>query len=687
MPPSNVPDFVADPALPFLAGGGDMGARIRAHDWAQTPLGPPDGWPSALRVTLGICLNSNVPTAIYWGDDLRLLYNDAWAPIPAEKHPWALGRPAREVWPDIWAVIGPQFADVLSSGLGFSTFDQMLPMERGGRIERTHWNYSFTPIRDERGAIVGIFNQGHETTDQVRTRTELEESQRRIELALGASSRVGTWHWDIVANRLSADPRFADLYGVSVAEAREGAPLERYTSNIHPEDLPAVSAAIAHALRTGDVLSEEYRLLQADGSVKWVVAQGRVAFAADGTPESFPGVVYDITAMKQAQLHAEEQLRQAQKMEAIGQLTGGIAHDFNNLLSGIAGWLSVLQVRVTQGRTDDLARYVALARNATRRASTLTHRLLAFSRKQALAPRLLAVDRLVREMEDLIHRSVGPDIALEVRVDGDTSTARVDPNQLESALLNLCINARDAMPGGGRIGITVAEVDVDGDEARRLDVLVGAYVRLRVTDTGHGMTPQVAARVFEPFFTTKPLGQGTGLGLSMVYGFARQSGGAVEIASQPGAGTTVDLYLPRQAGEAEAVERLEGRRAPSHAGVGLRVLVVDDEPTVRLLVAEILSDYGYSTIEAGDADAALPVLQSNTRIDVLVTDVGLRGALRGPDLAAAARAVRPDLGVLFVTGYADARGLETLPPRTRLLLKPFEPDDLALTVHELVSGA
>jgi PAS domain S-box-containing protein len=521
----------------------------------------------------------------------------------------------------------------------------------------------------------------------VRTRRELEESQRRLELALGASSRVGTWNWDVPADRLSADPRFAELYGVDVDEAREGAPLERYTRNIHPDDVPAVAAAIDEALRTGEVFSAEYRLLQADGSERWVVAQGRVAHDADGTPASFPGVVYDITAVKQAQLHAEEQLRQAQKMEAIGQLTGGIAHDFNNLLSGIVGWLAVLQVRVTQGRTQDLDRYVALARNAARRASTLTHRLLAFSRKQALAPRLLAVDRLVNEMEDLIHRSVGPAITLEVRTGDGPSTARVDPNQLESALLNLCINARDAMPGGGRIVLAIESTTVDESEGERLQVSAGRYVVLRVTDTGHGMTPQIAARVFEPFFTTKPLGQGTGLGLSMVYGFARQSGGTVEVESQPGLGTTMRLYLPSHAGEAEVVERTEGRTAPSHAGVGLRALVVDDEPTVRLLVAEILSDYGYSTIEAADADAALPVLQSNTRIDVLVTDVGLRGALNGPELAAAARDVRPDLNVLFVTGYADAHGLDPLPARTRLLLKPFEPDVLALTVHELTSEA
>ncbi len=386
---------------------------------------------------------------------------------------------------------------------------------------------------------------------------------------------------------------------------------------------------------------------------------------------------------------AEEALRQSQKMEAVGQLTGGLAHDFNNLLTGITGSLELLQTRVAQGRTGDVERYVAAAQGAARRAAALTHRLLAFSRRQTLDPRPTDVNRLVAGMQELIERTIGPGIALEPVADTGLWTTLVDPSQLENALLNLCINARDAMPDGGRLVVETGNRWLDERAARKRELPPGAYVSLCVSDNGAGMEPEVIARAFDPFFTTKPIGQGTGLGLSMIYGFVRQSGGQVHIHSEPGRGTTVCLYLPRQLGEADEVEAktLPGA-APPRAGHGETVLVVDDEATVRMLVAEVLEDLGYRTIEAADGAAGLRVLNSGVRVDLLVTDVGLPGGMNGRQVADAARVARPTLKVLFITGYAENAVLSHghLEPGMHVLTKPFAMDALAGRIRELIAG-
>ena len=303
--------------------------------------------------------------------------------------------------------------------------------------------------------------------------------------------------------------------------------------------------------------------------------------------------------------HAEEALRQSQKMEAVGQLTGGIAHDFNNLLTGIIGSLELLEVRLRQGRTSEIHRYVGAAQGASKRAAALTHRLLAFSRRQTLDPKPTDVNRLVMDMEELIRRTVGPQITLEVVTAVGLWSALIDASQLESALLNLCINARDAMPEGGRITIETANKWLDDHAAKERDLPPGQYLSLCVTDTGSGMTPDVIARAFDPFFTTKPIGQGTGLGLSMVYGFVRQSGGQVRIYSEVGCGTTMCLYLPRHYGSSSEIPTITAPTASARVPTGKTVLIVDDEPSVRMLVTEVLDDLGYSPIEASDGPAGL----------------------------------------------------------------------------------
>ena len=383
---------------------------------------------------------------------------------------------------------------------------------------------------------------------------------------------------------------------------------------------------------------------------------------------------------------AEEALRQSQKMEAVGQLTGGIAHDFNNLLTGIIGSLELLETRLRQGRTSDLQRYVAVAQGASKRAAALTHRLLAFSRRQTLDAKPTDVNRLVMGIEELIRRTVGPQITLEVVTAVGLWPALIDASQLESALLNLCINARDAMPDGGRITIETANKWLDDRTASERDLPPGQYLSICVTDNGTGMTPDVIARAFDPFFTTKPLGQGTGLGLSMVYGFVRQSGGQVRIYSEVGSGTTMCLYLPRHYGNSNESDASTSNVAGKRERTGKTVLVVDDEPSVRMLVTEVLEDHGYSGIEASDGPSGLRILESDAPIDLLITDVGLPGGLNGRQLADAARVTRPELKVLFITGYAENAiiGNGQLAPGMRVLTKPFVMTSLAERIAEMI---
>jgi signal transduction histidine kinase/CheY-like chemotaxis protein len=413
-----------------------------------------------------------------------------------------------------------------------------------------------------------------------------------------------------------------------------------------------------------------------------ITARKRVEQALQHLNETLEARITEAIAERK---QAEEALRQSQKMEAVGQLTGGIAHDFNNLLTGIIGSLELLEIRLRQGRTSEIQRYVAAAQGASKRAAALTHRLLAFSRRQTLDPRPTDVNRLVMDMEELIRRTVGPHITLDVVTAVGLWPTLIDPSQLESALLNLCINARDAMPEGGRITIETANRWMDDHAATERDLAPGQYLSLCVTDTGTGMTPDVIARAFDPFFTTKPLGQGTGLGLSMVYGFVRQSGGQVRIYSEVGRGTTMSLYLPRHYGSSPEPITRTAPAASARAPTGKTVLIVDDEPSVRMLVTEVLEELGYSSIEASDGPAGLRILESEAVVDLLITDVGLPGGINGRQLADAARITRPDLKVLLITGYAENAIISSghLTPGMRVLTKPFVMETLARRIIEM----
>ncbi|MEG3125617.1 ATP-binding protein [Sphingomonas sp. GB1N7] len=382
---------------------------------------------------------------------------------------------------------------------------------------------------------------------------------------------------------------------------------------------------------------------------------------------------------------AEESLRQAQKMEAVGQLTGGLAHDFNNLLAGISGAFEMIGLRVAQGRSADVERYISAGQGATRRAAALTHRLLAFSRRQTLSPKPVIINQLMTDLVDLVRRTVGPEIAVETVAAAGLWATSVDSNQLENAILNLCINARDAMPGGGRITIETGNKWLDRKAGKDRGLDPGQYVTICVSDTGSGIDKATLERVFEPFFTTKPIGQGTGLGLSMVYGFARQSHGHVRIYSEVGEGTMVCIYLPRHDGEQEE-DVAASTDAAIETAQGETVLVIDDEPTVRMLIVDALSDLGYRCIEAGDGPTGLKILQKGAAIDLLITDVGLPGGMNGREVVDAARAIRPDLRVLFVTGYAENAVLNHghIKRGMQVLTKPFAIDELARRVDNLL---
>lgn len=459
-----------------------------------------------------------------------------------------------------------------------------------------------------------------------------------------------------------------------------------YAHFMHPDDTGKSIAALVEMGRTGLPTRFENRILTAQGGYKpigWTVSP-----EPDGT--QFIAVGRDLSdykAREQELLQAQEALRQAHKMEAVGQLTGGIAHDFNNLLAAVSLALEMVTQRLARGDVASLGKYVAMAQTSVRRGTTLTQRLLAFSRRQTLDPLPTHPDRLVAGMEELVRRAVGPSVDVAVASSPGLWQVNVDVPQLENALLNLCINARDAMlPDGGRLTIETGNRTLAGAEAREADLPAGDYVMVCVADTGAGMTPDVAARAFDPFFTTKPLGQGTGLGLSMVYGFVRQSGGQVRVRSEPGQGTTITMYFPRHVGEAAAAETAPPEDSAGD-GDGEVVLVVDDEQPIREVVAEVLELAGYRVLQAEDGPSGLKVLQSQ-RVDLLVTDVGLPGGMNGRQVADAARIARPDLRILFITGYAENAAVsgDELEPGMAVLTKPFDIAALGRKVEHLLGS-
>jgi PAS domain S-box-containing protein len=818
----------------FLAGGGEMGALMRAYDWSANPLGTPQTWPQSLRTAVRILLNTNHPMFIWWGPKLIQFYNDAYRQtMGPERHPGALGQGGRECWAEIWDIIGPQIEQVMSGGGATWHENQLVPVTRHGRLEQVYWTYGFSPI-DEDDGIGGVLVVCRDVTKEYLAANALRE--REAELArVQQLGRIGGLEVDLrtgFGNRRS--PEYLLIHGLPPAAADESH--EDWVQRIHPDDREATEKIFRDAV-AGDVrdYSVQYRIVRpSDGETRWIsvkstierdengkairlvgahtdvteqvvadlalrqseeqfrkladqladlnatlaqrveektrerdriwnvsqdllvvadrdgvwrtvnpawtktlgwneaellnrtsewlehpddggltrtevnrLIQGNLTVKFEGRFRHKDGsyrwlswtgvpdqdhiyaVARDVTAEKAAadRLKAtEEALLQSQKMEAVGQLTGGIAHDFNNLLTGIVGSLDLLQTRLNQGRTENVARYINAAMTSANRATALTHRLLAFARRQPLIPKSVDANQLVVSLEDLLRRTIGETIDLEIAAPDDLWCTLCDPNQLESALLNLAINARDAMPDGGKLTIATANARIAGLTADTPALLPGDYICIEVTDSGVGMSAEVAARAFDPFFTTKPIGQGTGLGLSMIYGFARQSNGHVTIDSRLGRGTSIKLYLPRHHGDI-AASHASAARAAEHAATGETVLVVEDEPVVRGVILEMLHEEGYRTLEAVDGPSGLRILRTNGRVDLLITDVGLPG-MNGRQLADQARETRPRLKILFVTGYAESVAISEafLQPGMEMITKPFDLDYLSRRVRAMISG-
>jgi PAS domain S-box-containing protein len=543
-----------------------------------------------------------------------------------------------------------------------------------------------------------------------------EERFRQAQIVGG----VGWFEWDLASNEWEWTPYIATLFGFDPQGSRSSFAISEQA--IFPDDLPKLRAAVETAAGSGAYYTE-FRVKHRDGSLHWIAGKGEASKDDTGRVRWIAGVYYEITDRKAlearllaanetletrvGQLRAaeaalqranetleervaeeikkrqqtEDALRQAQKMEAIGQLTGGIAHDFNNLLTVILGNLETLQRRLSPGHEGQ--RMVGAARNSASRAAQLTHRLLAFARRSPLAPEVHSPNKLVAGMSELLRRALGEAIGVETVLADELWNTFVDANQLENALINLAVNSRDAMPGGGTLTIETANCELDEAYcARHADLRPGQYAGIFVSDTGTGMPAEIIDKVFEPFFTTKDVGQGTGLGLSQVYGFIKQSGGHVVIYSEIGTGTSVKLYLPRYLDSFDSDEPAAAENASPRAKAGESVLVVEDDPEVRNYTVAAVSELGYRVTAAEDGATALQQLEQNPELQLLFTDIGLPG-MNGRQLADEALRRRPSLKVLFTTGYArDAivhrgrldRGIE-------VVFKPFSLSELASKIR------
>ncbi len=827
--------------------GGDMAAEIAGFDWSRTGLGPMEAWTPRRRAAIDIMLNTPMPACIRWGRDGVILYNDAYAAFAGDYHPALLGSTSALGWPEIADFTASVMAQCLQ-GKSLSFPAHHLVVYRHGVAEDIWADLNYIPLLDEAGDPEGGMGIIADVTERVRaererqeTRSLLESVNERLELALNAGPVLGTWVWDMSADLLRGDERFARSFGLDPKRIEGGVKLLEILQTVHPDDHARMMEAGRQTIRDGARFHAEYRALHADGGYRWVEASGRCDYDAEGQPCRFPGVLIDINERKQADLalresearfrtmadsapaliwatdadgqftfanrryetefglnlndlscndwrrlvhqddakaaltrfyaavmarlpvsgelrmrnkrgemrwmrcdgaprfdddgnflgyvgcnvdmtelylaadvleakvtertqaylaiteklqaemhareRAEHALRQAHKMEAVGQLTGGLAHDFNNLLTGIIGNLELMQNRAARTGNAEFDSYLEGARSAARRATALTHRLLAFSRRQTLEPRQLRLEEVLSDVEELVRRTVGPAINLRVCHAPGLWPTHCDQNQLENALLNLAINARDAMPEGGSLEIETENVALDEIfVSEHVDLAAGDYVAISVRDTGAGMTEDTIMRAFDPFFTTKPSGQGTGLGLSMIYGFVKQSGGHIRIISEVGQGCVVRMYLPRCL---EAAPAPETPQASSEApgGRGERIMIVDDEATVRLSVSEMLGDLGYDVVTAEDGPSALAALNGNAPLDLLIADIGLPG-MSGPQLAEAAKLARPGLKVLFITGYAE-NGSSTIfspEPGMEIVTKPFTMTVLANKIHAMVNA-
>ncbi|WP_313804824.1 PAS domain-containing sensor histidine kinase [Sphingobium sp.] len=660
----------------MIAAQGPVGALTARID-AGSPLGPVAGWSPVLVSTVRLMLSSKAEIVLFWGPELCALYNEAYVPTIGDKHPRALGRPAREGWAELWDDLEPLLRSVIEDGETVQAKDRPFYIERdGGQGERVWFDISYSPVFEADGSIGGVLCIVSETTRRVLAEQAIKADRARLwTLARDPfliADMNGVW--------LAASPAWTEILGWSEQDliGRTSEWME------HPDDLARTRGEMADLVQGMPTPRFENRFRGRDGSYRnfsWsAVPEGDLIYC----------VARDVTEQRahaRALAETEAALRQAQKMETLGQLTGGVAHDFNNLLQIVTGNLELLQRGLGKDRAK-LRRAADNAMTGAERAALLTQRLLAFSRRQPLAPERIDPNRLVSGMSDLLGRTLGETIEVETIQSARVWPIEIDVNQMENALLNLAVNARDAMPQGGKLTIEVANTHIDADYAARdTEVSPGQYVLICVSDTGEGMDEEVLSHAIEPFFTTKDVGRGTGLGLSMVYGFIRQSGGHIRVYSESGHGTAVKIYLPRFYGPLPNNDIGTVDRCPPECRGDETVLVCEDDDKVRAYAVEVLRELGYRVIEAGNGAAALKVLDgAPQRIDLLFTDVILPGGMTGADIAREAQALRPGLRVLFATGYARNAIIHhgRLDPGVELLTKPFSYAELAAKVRTML---
>lgn len=539
---------------------------------------------------------------------------------------------------------------------------------------------SVSPIRDVRGRVIGASSIKRDVTERKLAQQALAQSQERLALALRAA-RMGTWRWDLVTETVSWDDGLNQLYGVGLNEAVTR--YEQFIERVHQDDRERVQKEVQRVLKSGDALDSEFRVVLPNGKVRWLSDQGHLVRDPAGAALYMTGVCLDVTDRRLM----EERLRQAQRMDSVGQLAGGIAHEANNMMSVVLGCADYVLQR--SDLAEQVRQDVDQIWRAAKRTAGITQQLLAFSRRQMLQPQVLDLNTTVRELEPILNRALGESRGVRMHLSPTLGRIQADPGQLEQVLINLTLNARDAMDEGGRLTIETMNVALDPAyvAAKPVETLVpGEFAALVVTDTGRGMDSATLARVFEPFFTTKDVGQGTGLGLSTVYGIVKQSGGFIWAYSEPGLGTTFKLYFPIVGTAPEAT--LPPTRAPSGKPEEV-VLVAEDEPMVRKIVARTLRDCGYSVLEAGDGSEALQLLEAaNGQVSLIVADVVMPD-MGGREMADRVAQQWPRVPVLFTSGYTGLdvvrRGL--LEEGREFVQKPLEPETLARKVRELVDAA
>lgn len=681
------------------AGGGATGDLLRTTDWSASSLGEPSSWPQPLKTLLNIVMGSNQPMFIAWGEAGHLLYNDAYAEILAEKHPSAVGQPFLKVWAEIEGDLAPIVTQTYR-GEPVHMSDIELQMERKGYREETHFAFSYTPVRDDTGAVAGFFCACTETTAQVladRRAMEQHERYRRLFqqapgfiTILKEPNHVFEFVNDAYA-RLFGERDYIGKTAREVFPELEGQGFFEWLDAVYATGERHVAYQVPVRLRLTGQDVEVERILDFiyepvfddTGKVTGIFCEGHDATETHLAQEALrenKTRLEELNATLEQRVAAalaeralvQDALRQSQKMDAMGQLTGGVAHDFNNLLMPIIGSLDMLQ---RSGLGDARAqRMIDGALQSAERAKTLVQRLLAFARRQPLQAEAVDIAALIVGMADLLASTVGPRIRIAFDLHPDLPAAVADANQLEMALLNLAVNSRDAMPDGGTLTIAAGFENLQSGHSAAL--AAGAYLRLCVHDTGVGMEEATRRQATEPFFSTKGVGRGTGLGLSMVHGLAAQLGGALELESQPGSGTTVKIWLPLA--DHEAARPLP-RTDPVLGPRSGTVLLVDDEDLARASTADMLTDLGYRVVEAQTADDALRRLDEEPHVDLLITDHLMPG-MTGADLARAVAHKRPDLPVLLISGYAEVEGVGL---DLKRITKPFRQRDLAAALLEL----